>query len=378
MRIKYFNLLFTLLPFTAPAQLRTGTAPLTIGDNTSLMVPGKVILAADIAGNGNLVLYGTTVRADVDAGGMKIPNLVINSTKGVRMINDASVTNTLLFTKGKIFTNNSLLTLLPAATITGYSSAQYICTADTLGNDASAGGLQLPVSAGASFLAPVGPFAYYNPVTITNASGPGEQYTVRVNAAAVPGPTAANTLNTTWNITEATAGGNIIALTLQWDVASEPVGFNRSAARIVRSNGISDVEKTTVLSATGSGPYIITGGAFTGTSLFGVSSAANALIANAISKGTDEGLLVIKENISMYPTVVTGYNAQLVIAAPAEKKYQYIISDINGRVFAKKDIPVLKGVNTIPVNLPALANGMYILNVYDGAVLKKSIKFVKG
>jgi len=365
-----------LLPFMAAAQLRTGTAQLTIGSNTSVVVLGKLIVTADVAGTGNLVMGSTSAMQDIDGGGFKIPNLVINSAGNVNMVSDAVITNALTFTKGKLFTNNNLLTLQPTAAVSGYSNIQYVSTADALGNTATTGGLQVSVAPGASFLAPVGPYAFYNPVTIKNNIGPAEQYTIRVSSVAVTGPTAANTLNTTWSITEATPGGNTIALTLQWDLASEPAGFNRSVARIVRSNGVSDVEKTGIIAATGSGPYVITGGAFTGASLFGVSSAANALMANTITKGPD-GALAITENISMYPTIVKSYTAQLSIAAPVEKKYAYIISDMSGRVLAKKDLPLFKGVNNIPVTLPALASGMYMLSVYDGAVLKKTIKFIK-
>lgn len=360
----------------AAAQLRTGTAQLTIGSNTSVVVLGKLIVTADVAGTGNLIMGSTSALQDIDGGGFKIPNLVINSAGNVNMVSDAVITNALTFTKGKLFTNNNLLTLQPTAAVSGYSNIQYVSTADALGNTATTGGLQVSVAPGASFLAPVGPYAFYNPVTIKNNIGPAEQYTIRISPVAVTGPTAANTLNTTWNITEGTPGGNTIALTLQWDLASEPAGFNRSVARIVRSNGVSDVEKTGIIAATGSGPYVITGGAFTGASLFGVSSAANALMANAITKRPD-GALAITENISMYPTIVKSYTAQLSIAAPVEKKYAYIISDMNGRVLAKKDLPLFKGVNNIPVTLPELASGMYMLSVYDGAVLKKTIKFIK-
>jgi len=372
-------LLLALLPFAAGAQLRTGNSGIVyIGAGTSVTVMGRATLTSDITGTGNLVLGATTTLQDIDAGGLKIPNLVINSAANVSMLSNAVVTNTLTLTQGKVFTNNNFLTLQAPATAQGYSSTSYVITGDSAGNTATAGGLQLTVPAGANVLAPVGAnTTNYNPATIKNSTGPAEQYTIRVSPVHVTGPAAAQTLNTSWAITEATAGGNTIALTLQWNGASEPVGFTRTAARIVRTNGVSDVEKTGIIAATGSNPYTITGGAFTGASFFGVTSDVNALMPPIITMHANEALAVT-ESIAMYPTIVSGNTAQLAVTVPAEKKYLYVIMDASGRALVKKDLPLWKGYNLVPVTLPALASGMYILNVYDGAVLKKSIKFVKG
>ncbi len=147
--------------------------------------------------------------------------------------------------------------------------------------------------------------------------------------------------------------------------------------KIVRSNGATVVEKTGVIAATGSNPYIATGGVFTGVSLFGATSDP-AAFSLAIVNPSVENSSKIVESISMYPTLVTGNNANLVIKAPLEKRYLYVITDMNGKTVAKKELSLWKGDNIVPVTLPALASGTYIISVYDGSVLKKSIKFVKG
>jgi len=376
MKAKYTPLLFILLPFLGTAQLRTGTAVLYIGSNTSVITTGTVTLAGNIAGTGNVTMAGNTLQ-DVNAAGFAIPNLVINNAANVRMTGDAIVADSLKFIKGKVYTNNFLFSILPAAKITGYGNTAYVATSDATNNVATTGGLKITVAAGTQILFPAGPNSNsYNPLTIKNNAGPDEQYTLRVSPVAVAGPTAANTVNITWNVTEATAGGNTLVLTPQWNGADEPAGFNRASARMVRSNGTTDVEKTGISAATGAGPYRISAGPFTGASLFGVTSAANALMATTIANPSDA--IAAIESIKMYPTIVPGNTAQLLINTPAQKKYLYIITDMNGKTFARKDLPLWKGNNIIPVTLPALAGGMYILNVYDGTVLKKSIKFVKG
>lgn len=373
---KYIPFLFILAPFFAAAQLRTGSAIVYISSGTSVVTTGTVTLGSNMAGTGNMVLAGSSLQ-DINAAGFATPNLVINNASNARMTGDAVVADTLRFTKGKIFTNNYVLTVLPPTKIWSYGSTAYVATSDAANNAATAGGFKITVPAGATGTFPVGPnSSSYNPLIIKNNAGPDELFTVRVSPVAVAGPTPSNTLNVTWTVTEATAGGNTIALTPQWNGLDEPAGFNRASARIVRSDGTTDVEKTGLLAASGTDPYKMSGGAFTGASFFGVSSAANALVATTIE--VSGKAVVTTENISMYPTIVPGNTAQLVITAPAEKKYLYTVSDMNGKTFIKKDISLWKGINTIPVTLPSLASGVYILNVYDGATLKRSIKFVKG
>jgi len=367
------------MPFITNAQLvigPAGSAVFFIGSSTNVIVGGDVNAAANVAGSGKLIFTGNSLQ-NLNMNGNSLPNMQVNGLS-VLLTGDALITTFLTLTKGIIYSNNYRLAVASTATIQGGSNTSFISTTDALNNTAISKGLLINVPAGASMFVPIGASTTsYNPVTIKNASGPAEQYTLRVKPLPVPNAAAANTLNVTWNIAEVTAGGNTIALTLQWAGASEPAGFTRSNAKIVRSSGVSIVEKTGYLASLGANPYTIQGGAFTGASIFGITSDPN-VFAGVISAGNlpDEGKQVL-ESISMQPTIVTGSNATLVIKAPLEKRYVYTISDMNGKIIARKDIATWKGDNLVPVELPMLANGMYILSVYNAGILKKSIKFLK-
>ncbi len=378
--IKKWTPVFLLLPFTVSAQLRMGganSAILNITAKTYVVVTGNVVSSSDIAGSGNLVLNGDTLQA-LDLQGKQVQHLQVNNAANVNLLSNAVIANSLTFTAGKIFTNNQLLTMLPAATMQGYGIAQYISTSDAADNNATTGGVLITVPAGGSVLAPVGPNSKnYNPVTIQNTSGPSEKYTIRVSPAPIPGVSALQSLKITWNIAEATAGGNTIALKLQWRASNEGASFTRGSMKIVRSNGVSMVEKTGTIAATGNSTFLAAGGAFQGSSLFSATSDPNAFAMAIINPVRDESMMQA-DDIRMYPTILTGNNARLDIQAPADKKYLYVVTDMSGKTITKKDIGILKGGNSVTVSLPAIAKGMYILNVYDGSVLKKSIKFVKG
>lgn len=376
---KIVTALLLLLPFAGNAQLRVGapgSAILNIGSGTSVAVTGNLIALADIQGAGTLVLNGNTPQA-LDMNGKQAANVKVSTTAKVYLLSDAVITSSLTFNKGIVFANGKLLTILPAATMQGYSATAFVSITDTLDNSAATGGLKITVPAGMSVFAPVGATSKkYTPVTIQNNAGPDEQYTIRVSPVTVPGAVAAQTLKTTWDITEGTPGGNTIAVGIQWGVGNEPATFDRTKMKIVRSNGVSIAEKTGLMAAAGSNPYAAMGGAFTATSLFGATSDPNAF-SLAIVNSVADANSAVEENISMYPTLITGNDARLVIKAPVERRYLYIITDMNGKTLARKELALWKGDNIVPVALPSLASGVYIISVFDGSALKKSIKFVK-
>ncbi len=370
-------------PCAGYAQLRTGAAGnavLFAGSSTYITVLGNVACQADIAGTGTLNLAGSS-QQQLDMGGKKIPALTINNSAGVVLANSAVVGTKLSFTNGRLFTNNQLITLLAGATTQGYTNTTFVATSDAANNPVLTGGLQLTVPAGANVVLPVGAnSSSYNPVTIQNTAGAAEQYTVLVNPVPVTGVSSLKTLQTSWSITEATAGGNTVALTLQWNASNEVAGFNRAAMKIVRSSGNVLVEKTGVLTAAGANPYTAAGGAFAGVSVFGATSdpAAFAPGETAFTSMVKNAVPVANETVAMYPTFVKGENPKLIITALADSRCRYVVYDMSGKLITESGLTVLKGQNVKEITLPGMAAGLYLLHVYNGTGLVKTIKFVKG
>jgi hypothetical protein len=185
-----------------------------------------------------LVLNGTTTQY-LNDGWLVVNNLTLSNSNNL-VVNNANITvsNTLKLNAGKIILGNNILVV---NNISAVSDTRYICTCDALGISATGGGVRKTIAASGSFTFPVGPnLISYNPVTVTNASGPGEEYIVRVDHSALPGATATESVGRTWHIEETTSGGNTVDMTLDWDAMHEGGSFNHGSGncRILKSDGV--------------------------------------------------------------------------------------------------------------------------------------------
>jgi Secretion system C-terminal sorting domain/Immunoglobulin I-set domain len=178
---------------------------------------------------------GTTQQSASGASPLTITNLLIDNNNGVVMNKNISVSGTLSLQAGNIYTNNFLLT---ANTISGAGATRYIITGDASNNPATTGGLRMNIAVGATKQFPIGPRTVsFNPCTIQNTAGPAEDFTIRVNLSPLAGAAALQTVQRTWQIDEATIGGNTATLTLQWDASHEGASFIRTYCGIYKSNG---------------------------------------------------------------------------------------------------------------------------------------------
>jgi Secretion system C-terminal sorting domain len=178
---------------------------------------------------------GTAQQSASGASPLTISNLLIDNINGVVMNKNITVSGTVTLQAGNIYTNNFLLAV---NTITGAGNSRYIITGDVSNNPATTGGLRMNIAAGATKQFPVGPRSLsFNPCTIQNTFGPAEDFTIRVNMIALPGAVALQSVQRTWQIDEATTGGNAANLTLQWEQADEGISFTRNFCGIYKSNG---------------------------------------------------------------------------------------------------------------------------------------------
>ncbi len=166
---------------------------------------------------------------------LTISNLVINNAAGVVTNKNIVLTGTLNFIAGHLYTQDYRVT---ASNVTGASASAFVVTADAGNVPSPVGTLTIPMNPGDVKLFPAGPSSTsYNPAELQLVSGPAETISIRMGNTAPAGATAALSVQRTWHISENTAGGNEINLTLQWNTSHEGGSFNRSYCGLMKSNG---------------------------------------------------------------------------------------------------------------------------------------------
>jgi hypothetical protein len=151
-----------LVSVATKAQLTISSGAIfNIQSGAFVTVQGDVTSSADITGTGNLILKGTA-NQNVNMNGFVIPNLEMDNAANATLTGNTKITNSVLFTNGKILVGNNTATLAAATTATGMGTSKFFETNGTgfvrreLAGDIS--GSVMPVGAGTDYL----------PVAITN------------------------------------------------------------------------------------------------------------------------------------------------------------------------------------------------------------------
>jgi hypothetical protein len=163
----------------------------------------------------------TIPRLRVDNGNRLFLNDNVNVSQQVDLLNNGSI---------ELGTSN--LVLLPGATIVNYDPNNYIITNNT-------GTLQQEVG-GTNVTFPIGN-STYNPAVISN-TGVLDNIMARVedqvwDHGTTGTPEIQDIVNRTWHVAEQTTGGSSVNLTVQWDVAQELVGFDRTQSGVAHFEG---------------------------------------------------------------------------------------------------------------------------------------------
>jgi hypothetical protein len=148
---------------------------------------------------------------------------------------------------------SSDLTIGTGGTISGASSSRYVVT--------DGAGRLIRNGVGTSAVSfPVGIASSYDPVTLQTGTGTDDFSVGFIDQVSPPGANDAAALQRTWDISEATPGGNgAMTVTLQWNGSEEGQSFTpRASAVCWRYTGTSWVEDGTVTSITGTDPYTAT------------------------------------------------------------------------------------------------------------------------
>ena len=251
----------------------------------------------------------------------------------------------------KITLNNNNLNLKGnSSQITNANASNYIVTNGT----GSVNVENLNSSRGTVNL-PIGTATNYNPVSIAN-TGTSDTFSARVSDGIAN--TTNGAVNATWEISEATAGGSNVSLTLGWNTSQQNAAFDSGTAKVGHYlNGSWTEENSGAVS--GNNPYTITGS--------GISSFSPFAVMNLGSLGTADSL---KKNISVYPNPFRD-----VLTVTAEERSTVHFYDMSGKMVGSHAL--VKGTNVL--SPAALKPGVYLYQVKNtsgtviasGKVIKK-------
>lgn len=264
------------LTLTAGANFSAG-GDLTLTTGIFNASTRTITLKGDLTNNSTLtqatstfIFTGTNAVQNISGtGSVTFNNLTLNKGSGrVQLKKNVSVNANVALTAGILNTNNFLLTLngttaafSPAITF-GNAATTFISTADEFGNDGTSGGLQIQSIGTAgrtgNIVFPVGnTFTSYNPVRFNN-SGTADNFTVLVKAGAPAGTIAANSVDRTWDISEAIPFGTTAVIDMQWNSTEEMASytlFKPGSSKVVRSNGTVLVGAGNPLTPSGADPF---------------------------------------------------------------------------------------------------------------------------
>ncbi|OQP64309.1 hypothetical protein A3860_20260 [Niastella vici] len=214
-------------------------------------------------------------------------SLEINGTGNKYLRSNVDISNNLVLGgSAKLATRTNFLTMKNGSNtiatngFTG-SATSWVVTGDgsTGAAHTGIGGLrieQIDATDGA-VLFPVGPTpAAYNPLRLSN-TGTIDNFTIAVNDQRIPGGIINAGVDRTWSVTEAVPGASNVTLSLRWQGGEEQSAFDRTKAMVIRSNGTSIVESSSVSAANGANPYTSADGIFTTLTLFSVASNTSVL-----------------------------------------------------------------------------------------------------
>lgn len=209
MRVKIFFIAAFLLFVIgkAQAQLTIEAANFTVQTGAAVSVQGNLTSTKDLPAMGKFLLNGSSAQ-EVNMGGKSIPNLEIDNSSGINLTGDARISNSLLFTNGKIITGYYNLSLANIASVTGMGTGKFIET------DGPGQVFKEITTNLASTEMPIGAGTVYRPIFLTTSgSNSGAKVGVQVlGTISVNSPSmASDYINANWSITESGINGSLSA-----------------------------------------------------------------------------------------------------------------------------------------------------------------------
>ena len=309
--------------WNAPANWNTGVVPLSSED--TLVPAGSDVEISSAASARNLAL---NAPLHIVSGSLNLAgDLNLNS---------------------RITLNNSKLNLKGiSSTITGGNATNYIVT-----NGTGSVNVENLNSARGTVNLPIGTASNYNPVSIAN-TGTSDTFSARVSDGI--SNTTNGAVNATWEISEATAGGSNVSLTLGWNASQQNAAFDSGTAKVGHYlNGNWAEENSGAVS----------NNSITAT---GISSFSPFAVMNFGTLATSD---FSKSKVSVYPNP---FNENLNISTENGGVVHFY--DLSGKLVSTSIL--MKGANSL--NKSSLSKGVYIYQIKNtndeilssGKVIKK-------
>lgn len=245
---------------------------LSIQNGATLTNNGTIDLNGDLTndgtpavGTGTFDFTGASAHEISGSAATEFGTLQLSVETGLAA--NISVNTALNLNSANLVANDYNATIGSSAGITGYGASNFIETNGT-------GALVMEVGS-SSVEFPIGRSGSYLPVNIIN-NGTTDNFGVRVFDDVLDGGTSGSTIsaishavNATWVITEETAGGSDLALTVNWNASNEGVDFDRDYSGVGHyHNAAWDGQNAGA--ATGTNPYSRTRTGITDLSAFAV------------------------------------------------------------------------------------------------------------
>ena len=262
-------------------------ATLTINATSALEIKGDVTNngtftrsgKTEFSGAGQIIAAGTYADLEISGSGTK-------TLEGPVTIN-----GTLTLTSSFVQLDGNSMSIGASGAINGGNANSFIITNSTgalkqasIGAGARTGAILFPVGVSSSS---------YTPITLDNATGISDEFSVRVingvnssfDVNDVPNGQAQTSFNIdrTWLVSESIAGGSNVTLGFQWNLAEEQVGFVRSSCFASHYTGGMWQRGPISQVAAGTDPYTLSLSNITSFSPFGVGSPGSTLPINLLS-----------------------------------------------------------------------------------------------
>ena len=304
-------------------------AVIYLQEGAVLSIQGDLYSASDIAGQGSVLLNGSSQQR-IDMNGRSLPGIRLDNPAGAALVNDIRIAGRLIFTNGRISLVSGDCYLPDAADIVGYDKDRYIITGGS-------GWLISNVPANAPVTFPLGSDdGCYHPLTLMH-SGAIHAIGVRTirglpSGRDIPGGSAA--IDVSWQIKDITPRSDNLHLMASWESRNEPPGFDRATASIYLFEegqgwipaGHQEAGPVSPGATTDNDTHALSAGGITHTGVF-------SILTNRRVAGGDH-------SITVFPNpAASGFYVHLPeLPSRNTGKYSLNLVDLGGRLIASREI----------------------------------------